>query len=84
MNSIGIYTRIQFEDLWFYWNGYPFELFNCEPEWLSQRRKPYFFVFYFYVYVKTSLFIFTNNSDRYSPYVLLNMYIKTSLPYDEF
>ena len=22
---------------WFYGNGYPFELFNCEPEWHRQR-----------------------------------------------
>ena len=60
---LGFILAFIFEDMWFYWNGYPFELFNCQPEWLRQRWKPCFIEFRFYVHVHTSLFIFTNNSD---------------------
>ena len=27
-----------FEDMWFYWNDYPFELFNCESKWLRSQN----------------------------------------------
>ena len=40
MNSIGIYTCIQFEDLWFYWNGYPFELFIVNQDGSANGESP--------------------------------------------
>ena len=60
---LGFILVITFEDMWFYWNGYPFELFNHEAKWLRQRWKPYFIVFRFCVSVHTSLIMFTNTSD---------------------